>query len=223
MKIAKTLTILIFSLSLASINGCASKKGTGALFGAGGGAALGAGIGALVGGKKGALIGAGIGAATGAMIGTNVGHYMDKQEAKMRQKLTNAQIVRKGDDLYVKFSSGILFATNSANLKSNASYSLTTFSDVLNEFNHTTIVVEGHTDTRGSASYNKLLSENRANSVRGFLGEKHVSLTRVSAIGYGEAHPIFAEETNPSELQANRRVEIKISPSKKLRKAYEKI
>lgn len=67
-------------------------------------------------------------------------------------------------------------------------------------------LLEGHTDTSGSESYNKALSERRARSVRRFLSdEMGVPSSRLVARGHGER--FLLDAANP-ESAANRRVEI---------------
>ena len=65
--------------------------------------------------------------------------------------------------------------------------------------------VIGHTDGKGSAAYNKALSERRAEAVRRYLIDKGVSASRLRAVGKGKS-----ELLNPADPYAaeNRRVEI---------------
>lgn len=65
--------------------------------------------------------------------------------------------------------------------------------------------VEGHTDDRGSESYNQKLSQRRADSVRKYLVRRGVSADRLVASGYGESQPIADNET-PEGRSDNRRV-----------------
>jgi len=68
------------------------------------------------------------------------------------------------------------------------------------------VEVQGHTDKRGSAKYNKKLSQSRADSVRLFLVNRGISPSRLSAVGYGEDQ--LLDEGNSDEAHsANRRVQ----------------
>ena len=67
--------------------------------------------------------------------------------------------------------------------------------------------IQGHTDSIGSAAYNKKLSEKRAKAVYEALIKMGVDKNRLSYIGYGEAHPI-APNTTPEGRAKNRRVEV---------------
>jgi len=194
------------------IFGCATKKETGALIGAGAGAAAGAGIGAAVGGGEGALIGGAIGAFGGALTGAVVGSFMDKHEAKMREKMgRRATIERVGDQLIVKFKSGILFDVNRYDLRAGSVQTLSDFSTVLKDFPQTTLKVEGHTDSTGAATYNQQLSLSRASSVSNFLNGQGVEKARLTAAGFGEERPVSNNATLQGRQQ-NRRVEVKITP-----------
>jgi len=66
--------------------------------------------------------------------------------------------------------------------------------------------IEGHTDSRGSASFNKTLSQERADSVRQYLMDKGVDGARLVAIGYGEDKPLDEAKT-AAAYEKNRRVD----------------
>mgnify|MGYP000194139047 CR=1 FL=1 len=74
------------------------------------------------------------------------------------------------------------------------------------------IRVEGHTDADGSEKYNQWLSEARANEVVKFLVDNGVDITRMKAIGFGEAKPI-ADNSNPEGMARNRRIEFIVTRS----------
>ena len=77
------------------------------------------------------------------------------------------------------------------------------------------VEIQGHTDSKGLKSFNKKLSQKRAESVRKYLVKKGINKIRVTAVGYGENQPI-AKNTNSDgsdneEGRAlNRRIELKI-------------
>jgi outer membrane protein OmpA-like peptidoglycan-associated protein len=71
------------------------------------------------------------------------------------------------------------------------------------------IIVSGHTDARGAADYNQLLSERRAQAVRQFLvTERGIDPKRLVAKGYGKSQLLFPSDPN-NEL--NRRVQFQNS------------
>lgn len=81
----------------------------------------------------------------------------------------------------------------------------------LNENPNDTVVIEGHTDDRGTASYNQSISEKRAQAIADVLIDIfQISGKRVSAIGYGEERPLFNNDT-AQHRKANRRVTAVIS------------
>lgn len=68
------------------------------------------------------------------------------------------------------------------------------------------LIIEGHTDSTGSDSYNIGLSKRRAQSVRDYLVSQGVSSSRLTVVGKGENFPIASNDTREGRAQ-NRRVE----------------
>jgi outer membrane protein OmpA-like peptidoglycan-associated protein len=198
--------------------GCATKARTGAAVGGAGGAAAGGGIGALIGGWKGAAIGAAVGGATGGVAGAVIGHYMDMQEEALKRDVKTATIEREGDKLIVRFKSAILFDVDKTALKEDATTELADLAHVLKDYPDTVLVVEGHTDSSGSAAHNKKLSEQRAQSVIQVLVSDGVDRSRLTPKGWGEDKPLQTNSTADGRAQ-NRRVEVHIAPNQELKKA----
>ena len=71
------------------------------------------------------------------------------------------------------------------------------------------ISVEGHTDSTGSADFNRKLSQQRAESVAKYLSNKGVKAARMEPKGFGPDRPVADNETDPGR-DANRRVEFNI-------------
>ena len=190
------------------------KKTSNASIGAGIGALAGAVIGAATGKdakdrRKRALIGAGVGGLTGA----GVGAYMDAQEAKLRQKLagTGVSVTRQGDNIVLNMPGNITFKTGSADLNADFYKVLDGVGMVVDEYEKTLIVVEGHTDNVGSDDMNQSLSERRASTVGQYLSGKGVSAQRVLTAGFGESRPIASNDSDSGRSQ-NRRVEVRLEP-----------
>ncbi|SDD68339.1 MULTISPECIES: OmpA family protein [Kordiimonas] len=188
------------------------KKVSNTAIGAMIGAAAGAVGGAIVGGsnkRKSVLIGAGI----GAIAGGSVGFYMDRQETKLREKLqgTGVQIVRDGDNIILNMPDNITFDTNQAYVKPEFMSVLESVAIVLDEYDKTYVDILGHTDSTGSADYNRTLSQNRAQAVAQILVTQNVQRERLVVRGLGEAYPIAPNDTEEGRRQ-NRRVEIALSP-----------
>ncbi len=74
--------------------------------------------------------------------------------------------------------------------------------------------VEGHTDSRGNAGFNKQLSANRAASVVKWLIGKGVAADRLTSAGFGPERPLDTNETDAGR-QNNRRVEFHIAEENK--------
>jgi OOP family OmpA-OmpF porin len=69
------------------------------------------------------------------------------------------------------------------------------------------VVVEGHTDSVGSAAHNQKLSERRAKAVRDFLVKEGIDASRITTRGYGKSRPVASNDTAEGRAQ-NRRAEI---------------
>lgn len=102
---------------------------------------------------------------------------------------------------------GVNFDYNKATLRPESGAILDRAVEVLNSQKSVHVRVEGHTDSRGSAEYNKGLSERRAQAVVQYLVSKGIAAERLSAIGYGEAAPVAPNDT-PENMFRNRRVDL---------------
>jgi outer membrane protein OmpA-like peptidoglycan-associated protein len=132
--------------------------------------------------------------------------------------IEGARIERIGEGIKITFDSGILFAYNSADLASEARLNLTRLATILNKYDDTDILLEGHTDSDGAAEYNLGLSRRRAQSVSDFLSGLEVAAARFTVVGYGEDQPIATNETVEGKAQ-NRRVEVAIMANDDLKAA----
>ena len=175
-----------------------------------GGAALGALAGQLIGGNtKGTLIGAGI----GALAGLGWGAYRDQQEAELRERLRNTDIIvkKEGNNLNLMIPGDINFAVNSAQINPNFYGVLNQIGEVLMQYPESRIEIHGHTDSDGSDSYNLKLSQDRAQSVGMYFYNRGVAQQRISVQGFGESSPV-ADNASAAGKAKNRRVEVKILP-----------
>lgn len=102
----------------------------------------------------------------------------------------------------------IFFATASYELSPKSFHVLDSFSNKLQEYTIDSVVIEGHTDSVGSLSYNEKLSVNRANSVKDYLAEHVADLANKTVWrGFAFLRPATSNKT-PQGRQRNRRVEI---------------
>ena len=81
---------------------------------------------------------------------------------------------------------------------------------VLKRYPERVVLIEGHTDATGSAHYNQLLSERRADAVRRLLQDMGIAGERLKVRGYGRDFPAAPNDTAENR-QLNRRVEIVVS------------
>lgn len=206
----KRLTALVAILALAACATVQDNRRT--AIGAGTGAAAGAALGTLVGGndRRNALVGAGI----GLLAGGAVGQYLDRQERMLREDLagTGAIVEREGDAIQVTLPEAITFATDSASIDPAFRGVLADMGRSLNRDPRSYVDVIGHTDSTGSAAYNRELSERRARSVAGALMRQGVSEGRIATYGAGQDDPVATNAT-PEGRAENRRVEIQIVPA----------
>ncbi|MEM7109623.1 MAG: OmpA family protein [Bacteroidota bacterium] len=211
-----TVLTLVGAMLISSCQVSNTAKG-GAIGAAGGGA-----LGALIGHKAGnTAVGAIIGAAVGGTAGALIGRRMDKQVAELQNDLEGATVQRVGEGILITFNEGLQFDVNSSSVRSSSQGNLSDLSAVLNKYEDTDILIEGHTDDTGSDEYNQTLSEKRAESVKRILIQSGVVASRMTSIGYGESQPLEAN-TSEAGRQANRRVEVAIYANEKMKKAAEK-
>jgi outer membrane protein OmpA-like peptidoglycan-associated protein len=182
--------------------------------------------GATIGAVTGAVLGKGTGdhdksryvwgAAVGAIAGSAIGSYMDRQEEEFREELADSgvKVVREGDNIRLQLPSNITFASGSATISQSFDPVLDDVARVLKKYEKTTMLIQGHTDSTGTAEYNQQLSLNRANAVRNHLVGNDVDTRRVTTEGYGESQPI-ADNDTANGRQLNRRVELRIVPNTK--------
>jgi outer membrane protein OmpA-like peptidoglycan-associated protein len=147
------------------------------------------------------------GAAIGAVVGGGIGAYMDAQQEKLAH-IPGTTVERVGEDtLLLHFESDVLFGVDSAALDSGGRATLEDVAAVVDQYDKTAVVVQGHTDSTGSEEHNDALSERRASSVRGYLVSRGVDADRVAAVGMGEGYPVASNDSE-SGRQQNRRVDL---------------
>jgi outer membrane protein OmpA-like peptidoglycan-associated protein len=209
--------IIIAFFALISLGGAGcktmNKTQKGAVIGTAGGAAAGAVIGKVAGNTAlGTVIGAVVGGVTGAVIG----RQMDKQAEEMKKNIPDATIERVGEGIVIEFSNKILFGYDQSSLSADAAMNLDKLVVILKKYPDTNIEVQGHTDSKGSASYNLSLSKRRAESVSGYLSDNGINLSRLTIKGFGETAPKYENSTAAGQAQ-NRRGEFLITANEKMK------
>ena len=216
MKSLKSIAVALCAmLVLAGCNMSNTAKGT--MIGAGGGAAVGAVIGAIAGNTAvGAAIGTAVGAGTGAIIGKKMDKAKKEAEAVKSAQVQTITDANGLEAIKVTFDSGILFATNKADLNAESKASLTQFAQVLKENSDMDIAIFGHTDNTGTDAVNNPLSKNRAQSVSKFLKSQGVAASQIKTIdGQGSKNPVADNSTAEGRKQ-NRRVEVYMYASEQM-------
>lgn len=214
------MSVIMFACAALLFSGCSSMNKTqkGGAVGVAAGGAMGAVIGKASGNTAlGAIIGAAVGGATGAVIG----HKMDKQAEEIKNTVPDAKVERVGEGIVVEFSSAVLFGFDKSSLSSEARTNLDKLVKVLNTYPDTDIQVQGHTDSKGSESYNKKLSVRRSSAVLDYLRNNAIASNRMSIVGYGETMPKYNNNTEDGQSQ-NRRVEFLITANEKMKADAEK-
>jgi outer membrane protein OmpA-like peptidoglycan-associated protein len=107
----------------------------------------------------------------------------------------------------------VYFAQNSTEISIPAREVLATAAALLKSNPRTAGIIEGHTDSTGDFGYNKLISENRAVSVKNYLVAQGIASSRLSVSTFGSEKPIDTNNTQEGRSK-NRRVVIRIVPAK---------
>ena len=110
----------------------------------------------------------------------------------------------------------IQFDTNEADIKARYYDRLKEVADFMATYPGTTAVIEGHTDSVGSAAYNLTLSQRRAESVRDYLIQNfNINPDRLTAKGFGEDRPVASNDTKEGRSK-NRRIQAVFTAEKEI-------
>lgn len=107
---------------------------------------------------------------------------------------------------------GVTFEFDKARLTPNAKIILDRVAGALEKRPDIKVEIGGHTDFKGSDSYNLSLSDRRSKSVMDYLVSKGIDAGRMTARGYGETMPV-ADNNTEEGRELNRRVELKVTES----------
>lgn len=122
-----------------------------------------------------------------------------------------ARVKEEARGIVITLPGQVLFATGTHQLLPIAKQKLDDVARALLEQGDIDIIVEGHTDSRGSERANEALSFRRAQEVRGYLVSQGVPTDRIRAVGLGESRPV-ASNASAEGRANNRRVEIIVTP-----------
>ena len=137
-----------------------------------------------------------------------------QQLANEQQQVKELQTQQLGahqtDQGMVVTLSNVLFSTGKATLQPGAHLQLDRLASYLKDHPKQRVLIEGSTDSTGSAAYNQKLSGARAQAVAQALQLRGVQQDQYQTIGLGEAYPVASNDTSAGRQQ-NRRVDIVFS------------
>ncbi len=191
-------------LAAGLLTGCAglqkSDWPTCAAVGGVGGAALGA-IESSTWAGGGALVGAGMAAAYCWV------HGAEAEQMAVVEEVVVPEPVVPEPAAVVRVELDVKFDFDKARVRDESYDDIKNLADFMKQYPRTSTVVEGHTDSVGTDTYNQGLSERRANAVRDVLVNQYgIETDRVATVGYGESRPV-ADNSTDAGRAINRRVE----------------
>src|SRR5712692_3055595 len=100
-------------------------------------------------------------------------------------------------EIRIELARDILFDFDKWNIRAEAEPTLAQVAAVIKQHPHGGVLIEGHTDAKGTDSYNLPLSQKRADAVKAWLVNKSgIDGGRLVTKGWGKAKPV-ASNTNP--------------------------
>ena len=128
-------------------------------------------------------------------------------DAKAKEVLAKLQAKEDERGTVITLSGNVLFASGKSALLPGAMTSLEQVAEAVRNQKDKKVLIEGHTDSRGTEATNQALSKARADSVGAYLGAHGVPSDRITTAGLGPSRPI-ADNKTPEGRANNRRVEI---------------
>jgi outer membrane protein OmpA-like peptidoglycan-associated protein len=136
-----------------------------------------------------------------------------KADLKMHKRPKKGDVEIAGNEIKIKKQ--IHFETDSAKISLDSTGLLEEIADTLiRNPCLKQVEIQGHTDNTGPKEHNKVLSDQRANSVRDWLLQHNIESGRLIAAGYGQERPISPNVT-PAGKERNRRVQFMIKEADK--------
>lgn len=139
---------------------------------------------------------------------------LNQKIASIRQQFSpdEADVFRDSGKLIVRLKS-MQFNTARSEVKPSSYATLQKVKELIEALPADNVIVEGNTDSTGSAATNQKLSEQRADAVKQYLlSENAVSSSQIQAIGNGFEKPLASNKTAEGRAQ-NRRVDVVIESS----------
>lgn len=138
-----------------------------------------------------------------ATTGSGSGENPNYDSAKRK----NVTVKQTSRGVEVTVNESVLFDSGKYELKAASNEVLDRVGTILKDRSKKDILVEGHTDSTGTAQANQRLSEQRADAVKGALVKRGVVASRMKTAGMGMNKPV-ADNATPEGRQQNRRTQI---------------
>jgi outer membrane protein OmpA-like peptidoglycan-associated protein len=134
----------------------------------------------------------------------------EELRAQLLEQFNRVLETRDSDRGLVITMADVLFDTGKYDLRQPTREALARLSGIVLAHPGLKLEVEGHTDSTGSDELNQRLSEQRADTVRGYLVQQGLAADSITATGFGKASPV-ADNATAAGRQKNRRVELVVS------------
>ena len=131
-------------------------------------------------------------------------------------KIQDLQVKETDLEIRIELAADVLFDFDKADIRPDAQSALKQAGGIIRDRAKGKVRIEGHTDGKGSESYNQKLSDRRANSVKDwFVKKEGLENVKFSTRGFGAKNPVAPNtktdgSDDPDGRQKNRRVEIVI-------------
>ncbi|HEV3459695.1 MAG TPA: OmpA family protein [Thermoanaerobaculia bacterium] len=111
-------------------------------------------------------------------------------------------------EVTVSLPADVLFDFDKAEIRPDAAAALARLATVIRAYPAGRAEIQGHTDAKGNAAYNRALSERRAEAVKRWLVEREkIAADHLATRGFGKSRPV-ADNGTEAGRQKNRRVEV---------------
>lgn len=137
----------------------------------------------------------------------------------LASKRNDLTVRQEEKSIRVSMTGDVLFDFDKANIRSAAEPTLTDIAQIIASIPSGKTVIEGHTDSKGSDTYNQALSLRRAKAVAAWLVDHGADKEKLSVAGLGSSRPVAPNIggnglDNPKGRALNRRVEFVLPKTK---------
>jgi len=139
--------------------------------------------------------------------GAYIGHKMDKLALYFKENLAYSELLRAGEGLILELSNNdsFYFDTGKTSLNSISKRTLDVIVNAMVSNPRVNLVVEVHTDSKGSDDVNLEMTKKRGQSINAYFVNQGIDAARLNVIALGENFP-KNENTTSEALKKNRRV-----------------